>query len=201
MRRWLIIAAITVSLLAGCRKKQAPPPPPVTLPPPIVPSQTPVVEPPAVRPVPPAIPEETPPTEMVPGKPERIAPPPAPPVKPARRVRTPRRAQPAPPATPPAPQPDKAETPPAKPPQLGELLGETETGRYRQQYESYSASARASLETIAGRTLNRSQADTAARVTSFVQEAQKLRETDIRAAAQLASRAASLGRDLVNSLK
>ena len=200
MRRWFIIAAVAVSLLAGCRKKQPPPPPPVTLPPPIVPSQTPVVEPPAVRPAPPSVPEQTPPAEIVPGTPERIAPPPAPPRRPARRPTTPRRAQSAPASTTPAPQPGKAEAPPAKPPQLGEILGETETGRYRQQYESSSAAARASLETVAGRTLSRSQAVTAARVRSFLQESEKLRETDIRAAAQLAARAASLARDLVNSL-
>lgn len=201
MRHWLIIAAIALSLLAGCRKKQPHPSPPVTLPPPIVPSQTPVVEPPTVKPAPPAVPSEKPPPEIVPEKPEKIAPPPAPARKPARRSRTPRRTQPAPPATPPAAQSEKPEIPAGRPPQLGELLDETVSGRYRQQYESSLVSARAALETAASRTLDRSQSTAAARIRSFIMEAEKLHKTDVRAAAQLASRAASLGRDLVNSLK
>ena len=201
MKHWLVIAAVALSLLAGCKKKPPPAPPPVTLPPPIVPSQTPVVEAPPVKPAPPSVPGETPPAEIVPESPDKIAPPPATPKKPARRSRTVRRPQPAPPATTPAPQPGKAETPPAKPPQLGELLDETEAGRYRQQFESSLASARASIETASRSQLSRDQSVTAARIRSFIQESMKLRQSDIRAAAQLASRAASLGRDLVNSIK
>ncbi|MBA3976469.1 MAG: hypothetical protein C0504_19855, partial [Candidatus Solibacter sp.] len=103
-------------------------------------------------------------------------------------------------APPPAAQPQKPESPPARPPQLGELLDQSQTGRYRQLYESSLASARASLETAAGRALNRSQSTTAARIRGFIQESEKLLQSDIRAAAELAGRAASLGRDLVSSL-
>ncbi len=202
MRRTLVFVLLLLALPGGCRKKQAPAGPPVTLPPPIQPRQTPVVEAPSVQPVEPAVPRQAPPEEIVPLKPEEIAPPPAPKKPPVRRTRTPRRNQPAPPPAAPAPVPaEKVETPPSKPPQLGELLDEGQRERYRQQYDASLGSARASLAAAEGRDLNRSQADTAARVRGFIQEAEKIRSSDIRTAAQLALRASSLGRDLQNSLR
>lgn len=201
MRSWLIIAALALSLFAGCKKRQAPPPTPVTLPPPIVPSQEPVVVAPSVKPAAPGVPTQAPPPEIVPAKPGPLGPPPAPAAKPVRRVRTPRRPPPAPVSPAPPPPQEKPESPPSRPPQLGELLDQTAAGRYRQQYETSLASARESLESVAARELNPAQANTAARIRSFIQESEKLHETDIRSAAQLASRAASLGRDLVSSLK
>ncbi len=202
MRRTLVFGLLLLALLAGCKKKQPPMGPPVTLPPPIQPRQTPVVEAPSVQPQAPAVPHQAPPEEIVPVEPEEIAPPPAPKKQPVRRTRAPRQNQPVQP--PPAPAPareEKAETPPAKPPQLGELLGEGQRERYQQQYEASLASARGSLAVAEGRDLSRSQADTAARVRGFIQEAEKLRSSDIRTALQLAQRAASLGRDLQNSLR
>jgi len=135
-------------------------------------------------------------------EPEEIAPPPAPkkqPVSKDSRAAT----EPTGSATAStgAGREEKAETPPAKPPQLGELLGEGQRERYQQQYEASLASARGSLAFAEGRDLSRSQADTAARVRGFIQEAEKLRSSDIRTALQLAQRAASLGRDLQNSLR
>jgi hypothetical protein len=147
------------------------------------------------------VPQQAPPEEIVPPKPEEIAPPPAPTKKPARKARTPRRNQPA--AQAPAVVPEeKTETPPpVKAPQLGELLGEEQRERYLQQYAASLGSARAALASIEGRSLSRSQADAAARVRGFIQEAEKLKASDIRTAAQLALRASSLGRDLQSSLK
>ncbi|HPT27900.1 MAG TPA: hypothetical protein PLZ95_15895, partial [Bryobacteraceae bacterium] len=115
------------------------------------------------------------------------------------------RNQPAQPAAAPAatqtPPPEKTDTPPAKPPQFGELLDEGQRDQYKQQYESSLSSARASLAAVSGAKLNGAQADTAERVRGFILEAEKIHSADIRTAAQLAQRAASLGRDLQNSVK
>lgn len=201
MRRTLLLGLLLLALLGGCRKKQTPTAPPVTLPPPIQPRQTPVVEAPKVQPQTPSVPQQAPPEEIVPTEPEEIAPPPAPAKQPARKARTPRRNQPAAPAPPAVPE-EKTETPPpAKPPQLGELLDEEQRELYQQQYAASLASARAALAAIEGRNLSPAQADAAARVRGFIQEAEKMKASDIRTAAQLALRASSLGRDLQNSLK
>lgn len=192
-----------VALLGGCKKKQPPMGPPVTLPPPIQPRQTPVVEAPSVQPPVPAVPQQSPPPDVVPLKPEEIAPPPAPAKQPVRRTRVPRRIQPAAPAAAAAAPEEKTDTPPppAKPPQLGELLGEGQRERYQQECDAALGSARTALGAADGRNLNRSQADTLARIRGFIEEAEKIRSSDIRTAVQLAQRAASLGRDLQNSLR
>jgi hypothetical protein len=91
--------------------------------------------------------------------------------------------------------------PPAKLPQLGELLGEEQREHYQQQYAASLISARTALAALEGRNLSRSQEDAAARVRGFIQEAEKMKASDIRTAAQLALRASSLGRDLQNSLR
>jgi hypothetical protein len=213
MIRVLLPLLLFIALLGGCRKKQPPPPPPpVTLPPPIQPSQTPVVEAPAVPPQTPAVPQQAPPSGIVTAKPGKIAPPPTPPKKqPAKPSRAQRRNPPqdkpaattaaAPPAAPVQWAAEKPETPPAKQPQFGELLDDAQRGQYQQQYESSLAAARASLAAVAGGKLNPTQTDTAGRIRGFILEAEKLHASDIRTAAQLAARAASLARDLESSLK
>jgi hypothetical protein len=206
MKRALLVVLLLLTLLGGCRKKQpAPPLPPVTLPPPIEPSKTPVVEAPAVQPQAPAVPLKTPPEEIVPQEPGKISPPPAPAAKPQPRSRSPRRSQPATQAATPSTTPaEKSAANPApataKVPQFGELLDDNQRNQYQQQYESAIAAARSSLAAISGVQLTRAQTNTAERVRGFIAEAEKMQSADIRTAAQLALRAASLGRDLRSSI-
>ena len=216
MKKILIAALATVLLAgAGCKKKQPAPAPPVTLPPPIQQSTKPVVVAPNVEAAPAAVPKQTPPTDIVSPKPNVAPPPETPAKKPAAKPKTTRRgsARTAPPQAPPVKETPQAvppqappvkETPPAaeaKPPQLGELLDETQRAAYAQQYDESIALAKKSLAAASGSKLNAAQSDAVQRIEGFIKEAEQFRATDIRTASQLAARAASLGRDLQSSLR
>jgi hypothetical protein len=201
MRRTLAVCALAVCVgISGCRKKQ-PPPAPTTLPVPAPrkAAKPPVLEPPSPdlsKPAP--VPEEKKPPLPVATQPEPQAPPPVPETKPA-----PRRARPAgkpkPVATPPSEVP--AAQPPAEPqveaPKLGEVLTPEQRQQTAQAFEASRTEALQALTLLDKRKLNKEQAETAARARSFLAQAERLQETDLRTAAQLARRALLLTQDLL----
>jgi hypothetical protein len=113
------------------------------------------------------------------------------------------RRRPAAPAAKPEPEEPAPETPAAPAPEirLGEVLPGDVTRQLEQQMAENSAAARQVLDRIRGRRLGRDQADLAARIRAFLQQAQQLRARDLSAAAGLARRAALLAEELNRTLR
>ena len=190
---------------SGCtwlkRKKPQPAPapvsaPPVTLPKPAEPKPPELPPPQVPQPVPHPVPEETPPVVVLP-------PPPHAPKQAPQKRRTPPRKTAAP-----KPEPQEAPAEPAPPQQpvptptkLGEMLSPEQAQQYEAALEQDLASARAALAELERRQLNEDQREAMSRVRSFVQQAEEARQSDLRTAAQLARRAALLGKDLLASTK
>ncbi len=189
----LLAAAL---LAAGCRAGRAPapspPPRPVRTfspPPAIVPAAVVLAEP--------QIAETQPPVSVLPPPPlppalSRVPPPP----RPVRR-------RPPAPAAKPEPEETAPEVPaePAPEIRLGEVLPGEVARRLEQQFARDSAAASQVLDRIRGRRLSREQADLAARIRAFLQQAQQLRARDLSAAAGLARRAALLAGELNRTLR
>jgi hypothetical protein len=87
------------------------------------------------------------------------------------------------------------------PPQLGELITPAQQTEMNRTIELSMGSARAVLTRLRGRQLTPDQAETAARIRTFVDQAEQARKTDLRSAVQLARRAEVLARDLEVSIR
>lgn len=197
MMNWKILALVVVlsGTLSGClfrKKPVTPPPPPPPLPAPIQPAPPDPMPPPRVEPPAPGLPEELPP-----GTPEEELPP-APKPEPQRRRRN---VRPAPAAPVNAPKSAPAEEPAAPALQLGEVMTPEQRAELRRAFDEGSAQARQLLGKLEGRALTAEQADSAARVKSFLSQAESLLEADPRSAAELARRAALLARDLAGGIR
>lgn len=145
-------------------------------------------------PVPPPPPPETPPpaaTELPAGPEHPVV---KPPLKPQ-----PRRPVPATPAVKPPVTPEPApESPPLK---LGAILSPEQRVQYQAELKQSLAAARLSIGRTRGQTLNDAQRETAARIQTFIQQAETMTGSDLATAVQLARRAELLGDDLVKSLR
>lgn len=193
--------AIVVLMLAlassGCmfKKKAAPPPAPpaaITTPVAVTPPPTILKEPvPELKPA--TVPTSAPPV----GQQTPLPPPPKPPRRPPRRQRNPQ-PQPATqaPAVTPAPVP-----PPAPQPHLGEILTPAQQAEMNRTVVQSVGAARAALARLRGRNLSAEQAEAAARIRTFAEQADQARKTDLRSAVQLARRAEVLARDLEGSIR
>lgn len=125
--------------------------------------------------------------------------PPAPKPEPQPRRRNSRPAPASAPVNTPKAAP--AEEPAAPAPQLGEVMTPGQRAELRRAFDEASAQARQSLSKLEGRALTAEQAESAARVKSFLSQAESLLEADLRSAAELARRAALLARDLAGAIR
>jgi hypothetical protein len=100
------------------------------------------------------------------------------------------------PATPAAPAPTPATTPAAPPPKLGDILTADEQKQFSASIDQSLSRAQASLNSIAGRTLNKDQQAQVDQIRNFMQQAQTTRASDPSGAKSLAERADVLARDL-----
>ena len=117
-----------------------------------------------------------------------------PPPKPAvRRNPVPAPPPPAPTAAPVAPVPP--------PPPLREIISGAQRRQYESEFSNGVARASAALKEASTRTLNVSQQESAARIRTFLAQANAMRDDDISTALQLARRADLLGQELLKSLK
>jgi hypothetical protein len=182
------------------------------------PSKPPVLEAPSTEPAKPGtakVPDVKKPPVVVETPPQELPPPPQPPKpepkKPVKSVRktapkpaptappavTPAQGPPAAPAevTPPTPAP---ETPPAvDAPKLGEVLTPEQRTQVQTDFELSRTEARKALTQVDAHKLNREQSETAARARNFLAQAERLQESDLRTAAQLARRAQLLAQDIL----
>ncbi len=188
--------AAAALMFPGCRTRPAPAPAaparPVRAfvpPPAIVPALVVLREPDEI--------ETQPPVSVLP-------PPPLPPAL-SRVPPPPRSVRRRPPAVAAKPEPEEtAPEVPAEPApeiRLGEVLPGEVARSLEQQFARDSAAASQVLDRIRGRRLSREQADLAARIRAFLQQAQQLRSRDLSAAAGLARRAALLAGELNRTLR
>ncbi len=190
MKRVLLLVVFVAAAFApGCRifrHSPAPPPPP----PPRA-----LVQPPAKTAVPQPLPE---PPQLATG--EQALPAEAPPIEqewpgPPRRPRRPR----------PAPATEEAEAPevvPAAPaPELAQILTPEQETSYNAAIDRNLDRAQRTAHLLRSRKLSRDQAVYLERITSFIQQANEARKTDLVRAANLAERAAVLADDLLRSLR
>lgn len=203
MKRELLTAALACALAtSGCfwkRKAQPAPAPPVKPAPQPLPTPAPkpkpvVKEPEVTLPSPPQ-PEPTVIRPQLPPKAE----PPAEKPKPAPRARRTTPAKPkaeTPPVeAPPKPEP-AAEAAGAPEPRLGEVLPDDKRQELLRNVEGMSGEARRVLGALEQRRLTKAQAETAARIRNFLQQADTAKGTDLTAALEFARRASALARDL-----
>jgi hypothetical protein len=102
----------------------------------------------------------------------------------------------------PAPPPTAAPVAPvAPPPPLREIISGAQRRQYESEFSNGVARARAALKEASTRTLNVSQQESAARIRTFLAQANAMRDDDISTALQLARRADLLGQELLKSLK
>ena len=141
-------------------------------------------------PVPAAQPVTTQPTPAQPVTPQPVTTPNAPQAPPKPAVR--RNPVPAPP-TPVAPV--------APPPPLREILSGEQRRQYETEFSQGVVRAGAVLKQTSTRTLSASQQETAARIRTFLAQANAMRDDDISTALQLVRRADLLGQELLKSLK
>ncbi|MBI5083975.1 MAG: hypothetical protein HZB13_05185 [Acidobacteria bacterium] len=205
LHAWVALVLALAASQGGCWFKRAPkaPPPPAVpaakaeAPPPSPPKPKPLEEP------------QSPPVQLP--KPEqeptvirpRLETPPPPKPAPAKRRTTPAPARPkaveAPAQTVPAEAGGQA--PAMTGPALGEVLSDSQRQNYHQTLDDNLAQAKRSLAGIRGRNLNREQSETAARVRTFIKQAEAAKGRDLGEAVQLSRRAALLARDLAESLR
>ena len=106
------------------------------------------------------------------------------------------------PATSPAPSalaPTAPSAPPAPPPKLGDILTPDERKQYGASIDRSLTHAQTSLNSIAGRQLNKDQQTEVEQIRNFMQQAQGIRASDLGGAKSLAERAEVLARDLAAS--
>ncbi|MCE5307651.1 MAG: hypothetical protein LLG20_08405 [Acidobacteriales bacterium] len=200
LRFFIILAMVLVLLLApGCwpfGRKQAKQLPPTPIPP-AQPRKQEKVE----TPTPPKIQSEPPPAAQIPPPSvEAQGQPPAPPrPRPSKRNR--RVKQPTVAEEPPAAQAPPAGTPPAAPqPRLGEMLSPEELREHVKNYDHSLRETQNMLAQIQKRTLTADQSQSAARIRTFLAQAEETRRSDLVAAVNLARRAELLARDLLSHL-
>jgi hypothetical protein len=172
----------------------------------LVPSTpAPAVVPVTVAPDPPALPAPAVVTnpQTLPGSPAAPAQPK--PIQAAKPVKRKKAAKPA--AAPaPAPAPETAAAAPIVPapqlpPQLQEILPADRRKQYEAEYSQGMARANQALKQVSKRTLDASHQEMAARVRTFLTQAQAARGKDLSTALQLARRADLLGQELLKSLR
>lgn len=133
-------------------------------------------------------------------------PPPAPAAAPAPRPppkkagSSPAASKKVPPAAAPEPAPPPAPSP-SPPGQLTQILTPQEKAQFTRSFDRSTASARAALARISGRTLTHDQSESVSLINALLSQAAAARESDLSVAAQLARRAELLARDLSNSLR
>ena len=94
------------------------------------------------------------------------------------------------------PAPTAPATPPAAPPKLGDIRTPDEQKQYGALIDQSLAHAQTSLNSIAGRQLNKDQQTEVEQIRNFIQQAQATRGSDLGGAKSLAERAEVLARDL-----
>jgi hypothetical protein len=196
-----VLLALVLLLAPSCRpfwRKKAQqqfPPTPI---PPARQSKSEKVE----APVPPAI--------DAPAQPNAQAPPPsvetpspsrpAPPPKPRRVKRGKRTVQPAVAEEQAAGAPPAGTVPPAPQPRLGEILSPEELREHVESYDRSLRKTRGMLTQISKHLLTAEQSQTAARIQTFLRQAEETRRPDLVAAVNLARRAELLAQDLLGQL-
>jgi outer membrane biosynthesis protein TonB len=196
----LLLASALGAVESSCHKRQ------VAIPLPSIPAQQPAVtEPPpsspppeatqSAQPAPPAPTPPVPPATAAQPMPTAPAPPASsPPRRPPARPATPQ--SPTPPA--PAASPD----PPASPaPRLGDVLSADQQRQLNGAIDQSLTRAQGSLNAVGNRQLSKDQQAVVEQVRNFIQQAQKLRTSNLPAAKSLAERAEVLARDLAASLR
>jgi len=170
---------------------------------PSAPVQPAVTEPPPSSPAPdlaqpaPSTPAAPPAPSAQPAPPATTAPlaPAAPPAPARRPARAPTAPSPIPAA--PAVSPDA----PAPPPKLGDVLSADQQRQLNGAIDQSLARAQISLNAVGNRQLSKDQQAVVEQVRNFIEQAQKLRGSNLPAAKSLAERAEVLARDLAASLR
>jgi hypothetical protein len=203
MPRFPRLQASLVLLLvweSSCRTRQAAVP---------LPSPPPSINPPASQGTAPATANSetpAPPTTTTPAQeptPYQVNKPAAQPA--ARKPARPATAQPTAPTNPsvsaPASAPATSAAPPAPPPKLGDVLTPDERKQYGASIDQSLSRAQTSLNSIAGRQLNKDQQAEVEQIRNFMQQAQGSRGSDPGGAKSLAERAEVLARDLAATFR
>ena len=118
-------------------------------------------------------------------------------------VEAPRRiARPTPPSSQPVAQPESNPVPPAAlPPRLGDVLTQQQQRQLNAAIDQSLVQAQKSLTGVGNRPLSNDQRAAVEQIRNFMQEAEKLRGSNLAAARSLAERAEVLARDLAATLK
>jgi chromosomal replication initiation ATPase DnaA len=90
--------------------------------------------------------------------------------------------------------------PPAPQPRLGEILSPEELREHVESYDRSLRNTRGMLTQISKHLLTAEQSQTAARIQTFLRQAEETRRPDLVAAANLARRAELLAKDLLSQL-
>ena len=164
-------------------------------PPPVV-AKVPVEKPPPVLQPPPEIAAEIPPIEdpLLPNNPPQFSPP-APVRATAPPPRTPKQVAVQPVETP------AVVEPPTPPPQLGQIFTPQQRQENSQILEGYLTQVKRAVATFATKNLNREDRETAELVKNFLLQAEQQRDKDLAAAVNLAKRADSLAKDLLDRVR
>lgn len=201
--RWMGTLALALLLLLapacrpfGRKKPRNLPPTPIPPAQPRVEEQAEMPEPPdveeridpAAQPVPPSV-EAQGDTSQFP-----------PPHYPRRGRRVPRAKQPAVAEEPAVDAPPAGTPPPAPQPRLGELLTPEELREHAASFERSLHATRDLLAQILKYKLTADQSQSAARIQTFLRQAEETRRSDLVAAVNLARRAELLARDLLSQL-
>lgn len=197
----LLLASALGAVESSCHKRQ------VAIPLPSIPAQPAVTEPPSASPPPDTTQAAPPPPapDLTPA-PASPAVPPAPTPPAVSPAPAPAARRPARPTTPPSPiapapavSPDQPASP-APPPRLGDVLSADQQRQLNGAIDQSLARAQASLNAVGNRQLSKDQQAVVEQVRNFMQQAQKLRGSNLAAAKSLAERAEVLARDLAASL-
>lgn len=123
--------------------------------------------------------------------------------QPAPAAKKPVRSATAPAAAPatPAPAPPTPPAPNAPPPKLGDILTPDEQRQFNASIDQSLSHAQASLNSIAGRQLNKDQQAEVEQIRNFMQQAEATRKSDLAGAKSLAERAEVLARDLAANFR
>ncbi len=195
-----VVLALVLLLAPSCRpfwKKKAQQLPPTPIPP-AQKSKREKVE----APVPPKIDAPAQPNAQTPPPAlEAQSPPePEPPPPPRRAKRTRRARQPAVAEEQTASAPPAETVPPAPQPRLGEILSPEELREHVESFDRSLRETRGMLAQIIKYRLTAEQAQTAARIQTFLRQAEETRRPDLVAAVNLARRAELLAKDLLSQL-
>jgi len=125
---------------------------------------------------------------------------PAPPPKPRRARRNQRPRQPAVAEEQTASAPPAGTVPPAPQPHLGEILSPEELREHVESFNRSLRETRGMLAQISKHPLTAEQSQTAARIQTFLRQADETRRPDLVAAVNLARRAELLAKDLLRQL-